>query len=285
MNEENNLISIQAIKQQLIKELEYNKKPDDVNISTMTIVCKMNTNFLCGNIARYIKLSFDGVLGVTHGINGDPSTNRTLIQSKKITNKKKKHKNVFFNQVSMYLIIKTKINPINVKIFSNGAIQMTGCKTIQDALETLIILLPKLQNVRAIVDYKNKKIIEKPFAEDIQQLNFENITNFKIAMINSNFNIPFEINRSKLYQLMLEENYDCLYDPIKHACVNIKYEHPDKSISIFVFEKGSIIITGSKNCDQINCAYEFINKYLLKNYVAIVKNNNLTSNNIINYIR
>jgi TATA-box binding protein (TBP) (component of TFIID and TFIIIB) len=90
-------------------------------------------------------------------------------------------------------------------------------------------------------------------------------------MINTNFVIPFSINLKSLYEILLSENKDCRYDKINHSCVNIKYDHPEKIISIFVFEKGSIVITGAKTGEQINCAYIFINKFIYSFYKQVVK--------------
>lgn len=285
INTSNNINGVEKIKTKAIRELELRKLPDDVTISTMTFVCKIDTVFFCGNIARYIDLKYDAILSVTHGKDGDVRTNRSIIAKKTSNGKKKKKKNVFYNQVSMYVDVKAKRKkPVNIKLFSNGAIQMTGCKTVDNAMETLSKVLPELKKVRAVVDYKNFKVVEKPFASNLDTLELKNVKNVRIAMINSNFKIPFKIDRGKLYNLLLAENYECLYDPVKHACVNIKYDHPDKTISVFVFEKGSIIITGARNCAQILDAYNFINRYLLRNHKHIVKNDALTNSNIIKYL-
>lgn len=276
---------IEKIKIQALKELEINKKPDEVEISTMTVTCRLPTNFICSNIANYVDLTHDGILSVTCGIPGDPKTNRSIIYKKKATGKKKKTRLIFFNQVSMYVTVKGKKNkPVNAKIFSNGSIQMTGCLVIDNAIEVLTKILPALRVVKAVIDYSTKTIIEKPYSTDISLLTLDNIFDFKVAMINSNFTMPLKIDRPKLYNLLLSDNYDCLYDPNKHACVNIKYDHPDKTISIFVFENGPIIITGARNCDQILTAYNFINKYLLTNIKKIVKNDGLTNSSIIKYL-
>lgn len=277
--------NVEKIKTRAIKELELSKLPDDVTISTMTIICKIDTEFICPNIAKYIDLKYDAILSVTHGKDGDLRTNRSIIVKKNSTGKKKKKKNVFYNQVSMYVDVKAKRKkPVNIKIFSNGSIQMTGCKTVDNAMETLSKVLPELKKIKAVIDYKNSKVIEKPFATKPEMLEIKNIKNIKIAMINSNFKIPFKVDRGRLYNLLLAENYQCLFDPVKHACVNIKYDHPDKTISVFVFEKGSIIITGARNCSQILDAYNFINRYLLSNHKHIVKNDALTNSNIIKYL-
>ncbi len=97
-------------------------------------------------------------------------------------------------------------------------------------------------------------------------------------MINSNFVYPNKIDRLKLFNLLNSESKECRYDPSNHAPVNIKFNCVDKSISIFVFEKGSILITGAKNCGHILEGYEFINKYLLNNHKKIVKSSINISN-------
>lgn len=281
MNDSN----VEKVKIRAINELEIGKLPDDVSISTMTVICKINTNFICSNIGRYVDLSHTCILAIKHGKTGDPSTNRSLL-FKKSTTKKKKTKSVFYNQVSLSVHINSKgKKPVNIKLFSNGAMQLTGCKTVDNAVETIYKVFNELKKVKAIIDYKQQKVVEKPFVENPNLLDITCVKNFQIVMINSNFKIPFKIDRNKLYNLLLEENYECLYDPVKHACVNIKYEHPEKTISVFVFEKGAIIITGARNCSQIYGAYIFINKYLLLNHKKIVKNDKLTNENINKYLR
>lgn len=267
----------------IMTELDMYSLPNDVTISTMTICCKTQTIFNCYNIARYIDLSLDNVLSVTYGEANNTETNRSLMEKKRNFTKRKKKKNIFYNQISMYVYVKGKSKkPVNVKLFSNGAIQMTGCQKINNATEALHKIFYELKKEKAIIE--NNEIIEKLFVSDITMLNINKIDKLSIAMINSGFKMPFKIDRGKLYKLLHKTGYDCLYDPVKHACVNIKYEHPTKTISIFVFEKGSIIITGAKNCEQIKSAYDFINKYLLSNHAKIKKNDNLTNQNIIKYL-
>lgn len=274
-----------------IKNLDITELPDDVIISTITIVCRIGDKqpktkiFNCKNIAKYIELRDDCILTVTHGIKDDTATNRTIIQSKK---KKNKTKKVFFNQVSLAVKINGKPDdPVNIKLFANGAIQMTGCKNISNAVETMYIVFEELKKQKAIISPENNKITDIPFVSDMTLLSLDNIKNFKIAMINSGFKIPFRIDRVKLHDLLMSKNHDCLCELVRHACVNIKYNNSDdenNASSIFVFEKGSIIITGVKSGKQINNSYNFINRFLLENHKAIKKNDNLRNINIINFL-
>ena len=49
------------------------------------------------------------------------------------------------------------------------------------------------------------------------------IYKFKIAMINSDFDIGFEIDRDRLFKMLLSDKHDCSYDPSRHAGVLIRY--------------------------------------------------------------
>ena len=73
---------------------------------------------------------------------------------------------------------------------------------------------------------------------------------------------------------MLKKNVESTFEPCVHACVNIKYmyKNTDK-ISIFVFESGSIIITGAKTRNHILEAYKFITKVLYENYNRVLLGN------------
>ena len=86
------------------------------------------------------------------------------------------------------------------------------------------------------------------------------------------------LNRTKLFNNMLQNNLDTVYDRNVHASVIVKYKYnknnnTNKDITILVFEKGSIIITGANNSEQIKETYQFTNKYLLENYKEIVNKN------------
>jgi TATA-box binding protein (TBP) (component of TFIID and TFIIIB) len=265
------------------EELKLNIIPSDIIISTMTIVCKSEAKFCVKNIGYFLELDKNKIFSVNYSL--DPKSNRTINNIKKKRNiKNKKNKNNFYNQVSI-VVFSDEGKKINIKLFSNGSIQMTGCKDIKNSLNALNNLFMELKKTKAVYDPVNNKIIEKPFVEDINELSIDKITKFKIAMINSNFNIGFKVDRDKLYDLINTKNIaECSYDPIIHACVNIKYECDNKTVSIFVFESGSIIITGANNGKHILDAYNFINKLLCNNYKQIYKSNILSNSTILMYL-
>lgn len=260
-------------------KLELLNLPYDLAISTATITCEVDILFNVENIGLYFNDFDDIIIGKRYG-------NRivnNLINIKKIKvgkKKKRKEKKNFFNQVSLIfrsatlmgidpniLSLKERFKTVNVKLFINGSIQMTGCKHLDNIKKSLEVLFEKLKGTKAILT-KDMKFEKKTFVDDINKLQISRITKFQIRMINTNFNIMFQINRERLYRLLIDNGYDVSFDPIRHACVNIKYciKNTNKMISIFVFESGSITIAGSNSCSQVLDTYNFINKFILSNY-------------------
>jgi len=260
----------ELLRDKILEALIIKKLPDDVCISTMTVCCELDIEFRVNNIAKYIDLNKNSIIGISYGRYDDITTNRSILPRKKL--KKKKGKRVFYNQVSLAIMIPSKKEkPINIKLFTNGSIQMTGCKSVENVVDVLEKIFDELKTVKAIIDIKQMKMIDKTFINDHTKLYLNNVNNITIGMINSNFRYPNKIDRLKLFNLLTAENISCKYDPSNHACVNIKFNCADKTISIFVFEKGPIVITGAKNCDHILAGYNFINKYLLSNHFKIIK--------------
>ena len=279
----------EILRTKILDALIIKKLPDDVCISTMTICCELEIQFNVDNIAKYIELKKGDITSISYGRDGDPLTNRSLFPKKK-KNKikktiiKKKQKREFHNQISLnVMVVSKKDKPVNIKLFTNGSIQMTGCKSVENVIDVLAKIFDELKTIRAIIDTKTFTIVDKPFVNNFDVLDIRHVNNITIGMINSNFKYENKIDRLKLFNLLNSESKECRYDPSNHAPVNIKFNCKDKSISIFVFEKGSILITGAKNCSHILEGYEFINKYLLTNHKKIVKSS-INISNINNYL-
>ena len=185
------------------------------------------------------------------------------------------------------LVKSKKDKPVNMKLFTNGSIQMTGCVVIDNAFDALENLFCELKKTKAVFDFKDNIIKEYPFVSDISKLTFQNIPKVKVAMINSNFNIGFKIDRKKLYKKLKKTKRQCSYDPVVHAPVNIKIPYGTKKrrVSIFVFAGGSIIITGARSCNLIAQAYDFINRYLLENYNDVRQINLVSKDNMNMYLK
>ena len=211
--------------------------PKDLKISTITSTCNFDTLFNISNIKNH--------------------PNLTIKDTKKIKKKdkaKKKKTKQFDNQISVKIMHeKTKLN---FKIFKNGAIQTTGSKHFDDFWYG--------------IEYLCKELNEDNYVKNKKKFNTDSINNFKIDMINANFNIGFQIDRNKLSNLLDTKEIKNTFDPEVHAGVILKYNYKNiRKVSIFVFESGSIIITGAKNKYQLLGTYEYINNLLFENYKEI----------------
>jgi TATA-box binding protein (TBP) (component of TFIID and TFIIIB) len=95
-------------------------------------------------------------------------------------------------------------------------------------------------------------------------------------MINSNYKVKMQIDRAKLFNLLIKKKIKSSFEPCIRACVIIKHipkeNNPEeKEISIFIFQKGNIIITGARTKSHIISAYKYINNILITHYEDINK--------------
>jgi TATA-box binding protein (TBP) (component of TFIID and TFIIIB) len=271
------ITSDQLVEIDLKNGFNLEKLPDDLKISTMTVTCNLDTLIDIQNVGKYISMSHGRIVCVKYGPNN--STVRTLIKLKKKKKKKEvsKHRQNFYNQATVIIDVEDN-RRVNIKVFKNGAIQMTGCKSHANFMTSMKILCEELGKKKAIYDKAISKIVSKYFVDNFKCLSFKKIFNVKIRMINSNFDIGFLINRKALNNLINKQGIKATFEPCIHACVNIKYVYKKTNdeidiVSVFVFESGSIIITGAKNREHIVEAYKFITSQLYENYDKIIKSN------------
>lgn len=199
--------------------------------------------------------------------------------SKDLMTKKKAAKKTFFNQSTLVVRKRRMDNPndfkeVNIKLFANGGIQMTGITGLDFARITLDWLLPILSKLPTPMSASNLfvKIL-------------------KIQMINSDYHVNATIHRDNLHQI-ISERYGLFssLEKLIHQGVNIKYyyntartvgrpgicncEKPCdgkgegdalgacKKITILAFQTGDIIVTGARERKQLDEAYDFMNQIL-----------------------
>jgi TATA-box binding protein (TBP) (component of TFIID and TFIIIB) len=265
-----------------------NHLPPGVSISTMCAKCKIGTNFNLDNIRKYLILSPDDILTIKTNSNNM----RTLIpgkNKKRRTKRKAKPKcNPFYNQVTVIVRINegefsdlNEEKKINLKLFKNGSIQISGLTNIENANRALNKLVYCLGQIKAKIE--DSVIVEYPFVEDTTNLG---IYDFQIYMINSNYRVNTMIDRSKLFNLLLKKKIKASYEKCIRACVIVKFvpttdNIEEKEVSIFVFEKGNIIITGARNFSHIIDSYYSINNILLEHSDDIVKKDDIVEGDLI----
>ena len=169
---------------------------------------------------------------------------------------------------------------VNMKLFKNGNIQMTGLKTTSDGKECIDYLLSIL----------------KPFKEKC----FENIggdefvvKSYNTVLINSNFTFPFQMKGKELYMLFRDKyGMDISYEQEIYPGVKLKfYYNEDKDgkckcekqcihkgknnrcdrITVVFFQSGCTNITGAKTIEQVQFVYEFVSKIVNDNRDALQK--------------
>jgi TATA-box binding protein (TBP) (component of TFIID and TFIIIB) len=233
---------------------DFNQIPKNVSVSTTGVTFELGVIVNLKYIFKLVKLN-DILVGMKY----KNEVKQTEEVNMKISEK------TFNNQLTMKLKI-AEDKFVSVKIFLNGSIQIAGSKSIEQinkSIECLIKILKK----RYFVESLNEEI------HLVESYNFA-IKDFKINMINSNFYVNYKINIENLYPLVTKRGVKARFEPLSHRCVNIKFvpetnKDTDKPISIFVFESGSIIITGARNGNNIKAAYEFIMNVLDENSLTV----------------
>ena len=200
--------------------------------------------------------------------------------------KRKKSKNIFFNQSTLVVRRKTEtgFKEVNIKLFKNGGVQMTGIPSDTFARDTLAWVASELSN----------------FPEPVLEGKAEP-HRYSIQLINSDYQVNGNINREKLHEILVNEyNLFSSFESTIYQGCDTKYYYNEaapadavegicpcgemcngsgdgrslgqcKEITISPFHTGSIIITGARRFEQIDKAYIFMNKILNKHCAEIIK--------------
>ena len=251
--------------------MEINK---DLRISTMTMISQITTNICLSKFYKYIDTT-ENIIYIEYGQNepkGEP------YKKKKEKKNQKKKKNHFYNQITLNILLDKFVN---VKVFNNGRIQMTGIKD-QNNCEKIIKLI--ISEINKLPNDKKLEIVDN---EDIK------INHSQIVLINSDFDIKMHINNDKLQKIIVERGYYSSYEPLIYPGVNIKYYYNEekenngicncerqcdgkgkngvcKKITIAVFTSGKIIITGGSKIEHLNTAYKFIKNIIENNKKELI---------------
>ena len=234
---------------------------ENLRISTMTQVATIATSIVLDKLFQNLSIG-PKISYMEHGYD----CKGTSTKKKRVVNDNRKH--YFFNQVTLHVKL-DKV--INMKVFNNGGIQMTGLKSEAQgelAIRTFLAEASKIKDIEDIfVDMIEPTIIRK-----------------KMVMINSDFDIGFQIDREALHREIIKDGYYSSYEPVIYPGVNIKYYHNTnqctgicicegmcdgkgndgfcKKITVAVFKSGKVIITGGQSLIHIKTAYEFITEFI-----------------------
>jgi TATA-box binding protein (TBP) (component of TFIID and TFIIIB) len=264
-------------------------------VSTITATGRVNTNIDLDILFENLHISretdhaeCDRVIFTEYGnrrseVVHDGYAKRLAIADRRMKSGKCKR---FNNQVTVVYNIATRDFGnvmVNVKVFKNGHIQMTGLKCVEhgiDVIGKLVVIMKGL----------NKKAVGRLLQEESKM----KITDYKIRLINCDFKIGFEVRRDVLHSIVNKRyNIACKYEPCIYPGCKIQYCYNSskrvqdgvctcigkcngkgsgkgdgecKKVTIAVFQSGCIIITGGQSYEQIDSAYKFVNGCITSNY-------------------
>ena len=201
----------------------------------------------------------------------------------------KDKKSNFFNSAALNVLIYDN-KCINVKIFNNGQVQMTGVPDEKYGIRTIEIIIELMKTIPDDVNTEDKIVEEKKRLE---------MTDYRTVLINSDYSCGMEIQREHLAYI-LSEKYDLSVNFVSETYPGVKLQYfwnktntthegkclcenkcqgkgnglelgQCKKITISTFQSGKVIVTGARSKEQLNCAYDFINQVFRDNYEYICK--------------
>lgn len=260
---------------------------------------RISTNVATGNIGSLLSLDTmfeqigsylipfgypeEGILKMEHKDRVVGASARDLLTKKKAAKKS------FFNQSTLVVRKRRMDTPsefkeVNIKLFGNGGIQMTGITGLEFARITLEWLLPILRQLPG------------PISKDPIYLK-----SLKIQLINSDYHVNATIHRDALHEIVSGPQYSLFssLEKLIHQGVNIKYYYNTsrtvgrpgicncekacqgqgegdapgqcKKITILAFQTGDIIVTGARKQEQLQEAYEYMNQILKRHSKEILR--------------
>ena len=156
------------------------KLPEGVSISTMCGKCKLGTNLDLDMIKKYLELSTDDILTVKMS----KIDMRTLIpiktKKRRTKRKAKINNNPFYNQITVvirvyegeYIDLNDEYK-INVKLFRNGSVQISGLTNIDFTNRALNKLITCLGHIKAIKNNNHEICIYSSGSTLAQKLIFK----------------------------------------------------------------------------------------------------------------
>ena len=261
--------------------------PTPYKISTITATGSINSTINLDILQEFIRIEpvENDVPGlhafqfIEYGQKKSETFYRGYSKKLMVSRRKKEATKRFDNQATV--IVKSdnhhgKVQYVNMKVFKNGNVQITGLKSVEQGVPIVDFLI---EEIRYIYENVTKDIVD----------NYDQVSNlnYSIRLINSDFRFGYDVKRDKLYKI-LKSDYPLIkksFEPCIYPGVKIQYfwneedSNPQgnctcqvkctgkgsgcgpgncKKITISVFQSGCVIITGAQSHVQIMSAYDFI---------------------------
>lgn len=134
----------------------------------------------------------------------------------------------------------------SVMVFSNGYMQVAGCRSESDCIKVSSIICKSL---------------------GMEQVVHASLT---CRLINTYFRINKGIDIDRTINALRASGRDITFDAQSHSSIDMLFNVEDRSFKIFFFMKGNIVITGAKALDDVNKAYAWAIEFLNANYDNLV---------------
>ena len=150
--------------------------------------------------------------------------------SSDLTTARSSRKPQFNNQVSV------KFGSKSVKMFRNGSVHVTGCKTVQDFVDaiTAVCEAMTLAGIGAVVE----------------------VVSFDVVMINVTFSAAAALGLRDLRDKGLAKGWTASYDADVYPGLNLKIPVDEgtataRNVTALIFRSGNIILTGARTPSQV----------------------------------
>jgi TATA-box binding protein (TBP) (component of TFIID and TFIIIB) len=260
-----------------------------LRISTMVITAHWGTQIKLDQLFEALKEIIipiwypeEGVLKFEHKNMVLGASHKDIFTNRKITSKS------FFNQSTIVLRRRCTHEDekedhwkeVNVKLFANGGIQMTGITSEEFAREIIEWLL------RVFTSLTESPFVGKP-----------SIQRFSVQLINTDYVLNKFINQDAIHKILINEyNLFSMLEKTIYQGVNTKFfyntnnggsgicrcknfckgqgtgdgEGQCKRITMSIFRTGTIIITGARQIEQIHATYDFLNSVFDKHHRTVL---------------
>ena len=134
------------------------------------------------------------------------------LKSKRSSETVSSNKDYFLHSVSLVIVLEDN-KQINLKVSSNGKLQITGCKNDEHFINAVTSLYDTMNNVEK---WTNEKLYTLSHGDKLEVL-------FNTVMQNMDFNVGFKINRQKLDKFIEKHtSHTSIYEGSLATGVNIK---------------------------------------------------------------
>jgi len=259
-----------------------------LRISTTTVTANwgmpINLDILFDQLkGQFIPIGYpaEGILKFEHKKEVHGACYKDLFTNRKATDKP------FYNQDTLILRrpFGDGFKEVNMKLFGNGGIQMTGVPSQEFAVNAVQWLLDII-----------KRLERSPFTTADATL-VPSVTKVNVSLINTDYSLSHDIQQDNLHRLFIEEyKLFSMLEKTIYQGVNTKFffntnnkgsgvccctgfckgqgdgngNGDCKRITMSIFRTGKIIITGARTMEQIHAAYEFLNSVFRKHAATVL---------------